>query len=332
MAAHGGKPRSNNGMITRYFDHPNGGRATLEIPQGWAKTCFFRLTIYDANGKPIGEPEIGSYNTPAEARTAAMVREQGALSAGWRPRMAANVGQSGEEVALFTEDGRPIACRVMHCVIDEIPTKWWDGTGHKRPEQRSIVLLVRGLHDMEVLNNGGKVLVRHQMRDISNIQLMIVTMWNMHAPNHGGESSYEIKGHIIPLEDKDYGALIDEATKRESIIAAFVNDTAHWTFQSLWNQIGLKDPAEKTSVVNEILKRRTERDDRQRREAEIAAQRQRDFEMQREQSRRFQEQERLFRQGLLPVGPAKPSADTMRKLSGGKEIGKPKPRKIDLGD
>jgi hypothetical protein len=321
-----GRPKQ-SGMITRHFDHPSGGRATLEFPQGWSNACYFILTAWDAAGNMLtGSPERKSFETPDQARAGAAARERDALAIGWRPRGTSGqrhppAATTSEHGNLYRQNGERIEGEITKLDMPEAVSrgyvlmfddaaKVYDAHG-----PRAIKIVIKT--DVNIERRDKLELIRPS--SVTSIQVMSVK---------SGYGVTTINGHV--REQRSNDPATQARVERERLITAFVNDTRTWNFTTLWQQIGL-EPSEKTLVINEILKRRTEREAQARRQQEIAAQRQRELE-QFMASERARRSERDRSNGQTTFLPKAPDAETKRKLSGGKDLGAPKPRKIDLGD
>ena len=331
--------KPNTGMMVRHFDHPSGARATLESPQGWAKTCFFRLTVFDAEGKQVGEPEMGSFDTPAAARAGAVEREKTALKNGWRPRNVAMSPTTDASVFLYADNGIPLALRVQQFVI-EAPSVFrqdnYDRLGGQQPN-RSVNILAQEIQSTlaPTISPGDHLLFRERYNSggetCGRVRILQV---EMHSPNYRGQSSFAMHGVLTQLpEGRNLNNDIERAVAREQVIERHVGTTQ--TMQELWTLLATEvpDAAKRQELCREILARRIDRT-----QAEAEARR-------REEDRQRSQREQVLRdqmmsaamasrqRPLIPTGPSPAEvAKAMKKLAGGKEIGQPKKRKINLGE
>ena len=82
-----------NDMITRRYEHPDGGRCMISFPAGWSRKCYYESTA--ANGGV----HKWDFDSPQAAREGAIAMEGGLLRGGWRAAGSRSDMPSVEEVA-----------------------------------------------------------------------------------------------------------------------------------------------------------------------------------------------------------------------------------------
>lgn len=321
------QPKTNAGMVARHFDHPSGAKATLESPAGWSNSTFYRLTIWDADGSvAAGRPEVKSFATAAEARAGAIARERDALTSGWRPRMAAASTTREFVGSLYNMDGSRIPCEVDGVNVTAAMT-----AGERRVEF-AIRMRTPGEHPCVC---GQRILWRRTIVGGAGMQAaVVVSSLRQELDNN----EWTVIGHVRQQEfgDAEAWSRVEQQSQRETIIDRYVSGVRDLTnFQGMWGELTaeIPDSAERQTICQEILRRRADREAQARRTEETEIERQREAARQAARDQAYRQQrERAIRQRQLPAVSEKEEVETLRRLSGGKELGKPKKRKIDLGE
>ncbi len=324
------------GMITRHFDHESGATATLEMPAGWSRNCYYISTTY-YRGSLAPEIQRQTFASPDEARQKAVERERQALANGWRPRMAARATPATEAATLYRPTGEKIGLRVKSCSMRIHRASSWGGH-EPRLESHEFDIRAQSLGGDGMLTVGDRVLIR--MRDGAAeiiAAAFINDMTALYEPLSDFQPylTVDIRAVQTALEPGEQTA-IERWHDREAVIGDLIDDPDP-SLKHLWEELSkrVQTAADRANVQQEILRRRSERQASEARAIEDRRTRER------------MEAERAVRDAAARVAasnvPLRPVAQrqvasqqateaAIRRLTGGQDLSKPKRRKIDLGE
>lgn len=326
------------GMITRHFEHPSGATATLEMPAGWSRNCYYILTTFAATKNKLKatgqEPDVGrrTFGTPEEARQGAIAQERLALANGWRPRMASGPIQDVQqrEWHFYRPTGEQIPINLHEIEDISVREREWhsDQYGdYTRPMVREKRIRFSGNGRFDLQPGERFLLVQRDRTPVQTTSAFFVQSTNTsYSPDE--PTTIDVQAVMTKIEPGESEA-IDRWHDREAIVQAGVETDTNLV--ELWNWLGtrIQDTSERQQVNAAIIRGRAERQARLQREEEV-----REIQ-QREQTRRAIEAaaERTSRPIIgIPITSQQKTEETLRRLSGGTDLSKPKKRKIDLGD
>lgn len=327
------------GMITRHFDHPSGATATLEMPAGWSRNCYYELVtrppIYDG-GESV-DRDRKTFATPDEARQRAIERERQALANGWRPRMAARATSIPEVFTLYRPTGERIDLRVLG--VERRGERLFSSRGrhafeHQLAEPAEYLIHARG--DGDPVRAGDRLLFRQVAERgemLAALMTLEVDILYETMSEYEPSIAYDLRCVQTAFDDGEQTA-IERFHDREQVILDLIDDP-NPSVAHLWQEISkrVQEPSDRAQVQQEILRRRAERQAAEAREIEQQASRERQEAL--EAVRAMQAASRppasTRRQQPLPVAQEDTEA-AMRRLAGGQDFSKPKRRKIDLAE
>lgn len=317
------------GMISRHFEDSRGNTATLEFPAGWSNLNFYRLTVRKPDGTLAFPTNTITHDSADEARAAAVAREREALASGWRPKMAAvNHGSNTRPtMTLYREDGRPLGCRVIGSDShSQSESSFEPGTMKWSARFKSIEWSIRAESESgtDIPEPGTIVIARQEdWEDVTQatyfkLQVGAVSMGADYDRGRG-VVTVDITGDVIPTGD-DLHHIVSNAVMRETLIANYDTVEHLPSYSILWSELStaVPDHAARAVLVQEIINRRSERD--------AAQQRFRDSLARAEQT--ALRVERLPARRAPRTAPAAQEPPPQPTV----DLGKPKQRKIKLGD
>jgi hypothetical protein len=319
------------GMISRHFENDRGTTATLEFPAGWSSLKFYRLTVRGPDGVLAIPTETKTYDTPDEARAAAVRREREALASGWRPKMAAIYDSKLDRptMKLYREDGRPLGCRVTESNGRERNeySRLYEPSHHKSwmTLPKSIEWSIQGEAEssQQIPEVGHIIIARIDAHDGAATYFKLQVSETSVTPGSynrtRGTLTVGITGQTIPTSD-DLDRIVSNAVMRETLIANYDTVEHLPSYSILWSELStaVPDHAARAVLVQEIINRRSERD--------AAQQRFRDSLARAEQT--ALRVERLPARRTTRTAPAAQEPPPQPTV----DLGKPKQRKIKLGD
>lgn len=324
------------GMITRHFDHPSGETATLEMPAGWSRNCYYVLTI-----SSTVNPDRRTFETPEAARAAAIAREREALSNGWRPRMAKQAVKPPEnDCRLYWPTGEPLHLGVRNYQerVDGA-FRTFGGTtkerfGYEPIQQRvfEIDAVVRNGHPPPVLRAGERLLIQNRFADHSErLAAMIVREARLTA-NARELTAIDIVGIAAELLD-DERTVIDRWNDVATIIGELADDPDQ-SLKRLWELIAARmpgaDSAKRAEVQQFVLAERAARQAAEARAIEDQRSRERAEAEQAIARTMSPSQRRMTARQPQPSHSQAEIEAHLRRLAGGQDLGKPKRRQINL--
>jgi hypothetical protein len=311
------------GMISRHFEDSRGNTATLEFPAGWSSLKFYRLTVRGPDGALAIPTETKTYDSADEARAAAVRREREALASGWRPKMAAVNHSDRPTMTLYREDGRPLGCRVIGWTrsdrADVDPIR-----GRAQLAIRSIEyryeIDAEGTPGGTTPNAGDNLIVVIGHGEEQTYFKLMVQHAEYEERGWGANPRLVINGAVVPSDTTNLPALVANAVMRETLIANYDTVEHLPSYSILWSELStaVPDHAARAVLVQEIINRRSERD--------AAMQRFRDILARAEQT--ALRVERLPARRATRTSPAAQEPPPQPTV----DLGKPKQRKIKLGD
>lgn len=335
------------GTITRHFEHPSGATASLEMPAGWSRNCWYEVRATSAEGVSKA-PDRKTFNSPEEARQAAVAHEREALASGWIPRilMPAAKNPQRREWKFYRPSGEEIPLRVT--AIEEMIESRQIRAECRGDHTSPIMPIARdkrirfSCHGQFPLDPGDRFLLRQS--DVSPITIapsitiaafIVQSKITSFAPYEPEPTTIDVQAAMTALEPGETEA-IERWHDREAIIQAGIENDADLV--TIWGWLGTRitDTGERQQVQAAIIRGRNERQarlqreerDRQERENQEAYDR-------REQARRAVEAQS---RPIIRVTAEreqqrqKQTDEALRKLSGGVDLTKQHKRKIDLGD
>jgi len=316
-------------MITRHFEHPSGATATLEMPAGWSRSCYYILTSYAATKNKLKatgqQPDVDrrTFATPEEARQAAVARERLALANGWKPRMAANIDTSqsrqwsihrptGEKLDLSITEIRDTS----EAVVAASPFR-----GGTIVRSKTIDFTAVGHSSLQP---GDRFLI--QQREMTRQNVLAAFLAERVASDHllSGMVTVQIKATMTAIEPGESEA-IENWHDREAILQAGIETDTSTVELWDWLRTRVSDASERQQVQAAIIRGRAERQARLAREAQDREIRERQRQQLEEDNARRATELQVRRPLLLPKQP-----DPVRVP--GVDLSKPRKRKIDLGE
>ena len=315
------------GMITRQFDHPSGATATLEMPAGWSRNCYYVMTLQRTNGEHGVAPERVTCNTPEDARQRAIERERAALANGWRPRTAATkAATTGNDCAIHLSTGQrlPLGVRNIEERV-EADDPMYD-IYERRVKRTSLYINATLLNGSATLELAARILIRQRWGTAEQLRAAVVTELTV-SENCGEATSMSISA-VCDTFEGDEQIAIARWHDREQVILDLLDDpdpSIHHLYQEISKRV--QEPADRPQVQQEILRRRAELQADEIREREAAVSRERAA-AEAAVARTLPTRPR--QQTIPPIQQDVKAA--MRRLAGGQDLGAPKRRKIDLGE
>jgi hypothetical protein len=314
------------GMISRHFENDRGTTATLEFPAGWSSLKFYRLTVRGPDGVLAIPTETKTYDTPDEARAAAVRREREALASGWRPKMAAIYDSKLDRptMKLYREDGRPLGCRVIGWTRSDRADVDMPIRGRAQLAIRSIEyryeIDTEGTPGGTTPNAGDNLIVVIGHGEEQTYFKLMVQQAEYEERGWGANPRLIVNGVVVPSDTTNLPALVANSVMRETLIANYDTVEHLPSYSILWSELStaVPDHAARAVLVQEIISRRAERDS--------AMQRFRDSLARAEQT--ALRVERLPARRSPRTAPAAQEPPPQPTV----DLGKPKQRKIKLGD
>ena len=309
-------------MITQHFHHPDTGAvATLRMPAGWAKNCYYTLTV-DQPGQPLQDVRK-DFDTPAAARAGAVERQRQALADGWRMGAAGPSVEVDRSTVTMYRNGERIECDVSDSDIQ--------GQGSVMMKNRPGRTVLTVLSEHPPVSLGERIVVRREFGSVRSQWAFVVDTFGLAV----GSYSWRIAGPVVESQEAD-----SETIDREAAIQRCIDLDDNVRFLVLWNELAaaFPDASERTQAIGRVMTLKAQRR-AEAREREQAEREQRDLER-----RRLAERMLLSSAGVSqPAGILRPGRhnvpqtqtatdEAIKRLSGGQMPGEKHKRRINLGE